>query len=216
MARRRYISKLRPTGTFRRHQGNKPPRAVTLIVCEGETELAYFKALRSHLHLTNAEVLLPPDTTGRAPLQLVDYAIKKCSDSAGYDCVFCVFDRDSHGSFAQARAEIGRLANRTRNRLPIREAVSIPCWEIWVLLHFEQTDAPFVDCADVMRRITARHLPHYAKADERVSQELIQRIDSGLVNAAWLEGRRERADGNPSTSVHHVVEHLCSVAARHS
>lgn len=77
--------------------------------------------------------------------------------------------------------------------------MSIPCWEIWVLLHFEQTDAPFVDCADVIRRITARHLPHYAKADERVSQELMLRI------------RHRPAIGHIVTlDVHHAWRHYAT------
>lgn len=48
MARRAPISQQRSSGSFRRKAGQKPPRAIILIVCEGETEQVYFEAARIH------------------------------------------------------------------------------------------------------------------------------------------------------------------------
>lgn len=211
MAPRR-ISTIRREGSFRRRSKGKPPRSVTLIVCEGETERVYFEVLRLHLKLTNAEVLIPADPTGTSPRQLVDFAAKRSKEGGTYDRIFCVFDRDDHGSFSEARARIRELATNTRTPVLIGEAVSVPCWEIWVLLHFQQTDAPFGDCAAVIRRIRERHLAHYAKADRRVTAELITNHARAVVHAEWLETRTGRVNDNPSTSVHHLVKHLLQVA----
>jgi hypothetical protein len=54
MVRRMPISKLRDSGSFRRTAGQKPPRSITLIVCEGETEQEYFEAARIKYGLTTA------------------------------------------------------------------------------------------------------------------------------------------------------------------
>lgn len=212
MARRK-ISPLRSDGSFRRRSKAKPPRSVTLIVCDGETERTYFEALRLKLGLSNAEVLLPPDLSGHSPRQLVDFAESRGGDGSAYDRIFCVFDRDDHRSFADARARIRELAGRARARLHVSGAVSVPCWEVWVLLHFVQTHAPFPNCGAVIQRIRTRHMHHYAKADSGVSRELVERFEDAIDNAKWLQARTDRADENPSTSVHHVAIYLRDVAA---
>ena len=51
MARRQPISTLRGRRSFSRRPGQKAPRSVTLIVCEGETEQEYFEAARIHYKL---------------------------------------------------------------------------------------------------------------------------------------------------------------------
>ncbi|MBI4493238.1 MAG: RloB domain-containing protein [Chloroflexi bacterium] len=101
MARRTPISKLRGSESFRRTPGRKRPRSITLIVCEGETEQAYFEAARIHYGLTTAEVILAENTKGPAPISVVKCAEEKCGERGGYDRVFCIFDRD--GSAARNR-----------------------------------------------------------------------------------------------------------------
>jgi hypothetical protein len=140
MARRMPISKLRDRGSFRRTAGQKPPRSITLIVCEGETEQEYFEAARLKYGLTTAEIVLAENTKGAAPISVVACAEEKCAERGGYDQIYCVFDRDGHESFDRARARIATLAGRKNKPLPVRDAISIPCFEFWVLLHHERTD----------------------------------------------------------------------------
>ena len=211
MARRIPIAKLRGDGSFNRSAGRKPPRSITLIVCEGETEMAYFKAARVHYELTTAEVVLADNTVGSAPISVVQCAEEKCGEPGGYDKVFCVFDRDGHESFDRARKRIQELARRKRAPLPIKEAISIPCFELWVLLHFEQSDRPFNRCAEVIRQIRERHLPDYEKADDVVARQLVASVAVAVGNADWMEGRAEANDYNPFTSVHHVLRHFDAV-----
>ena len=68
------ISKLRGSKTFRRRPGQKPPRSITLIVCEGETEQEYFEVARIHYGLTNAEVIVAENAVGSAPISVVECA----------------------------------------------------------------------------------------------------------------------------------------------
>jgi len=136
---RRPISQIRGRNKFRRRPGNREPRSITLIVCEGESEQAYFDAIRLQLKLLTTEVVIPRDQGGLAPISVVEYAEDRGKERGGYDHIFCVFDRDQHESFNRARAKIRSLATRSRNPLAIREVTSAPCFEIWVLLHFELT-----------------------------------------------------------------------------
>src|SRR5229473_3156494 len=126
------ISKLRASGSFRRRPGQKPPRSITLIVCEGETEQEYFGAARIRYGLTTAEIILAENTKGSAPISVVECAEEKSGEPGGYDMIYCVFDRDGHQSFDKAREKIRAMAGRKKKPLPIEEAISIPCFEVWV------------------------------------------------------------------------------------
>ena len=196
---------------FRRRPGEREPRSITLIVCEGETERRYFEAARIHYRLTTAEVVVADNTKGAAPISVVECAEERAAEQGGYDTIFCVFDRDGHESFDRARAKIRGLASRSRNRLNIQEAVSVPCFELWVLLHFERSDKPFQKCADVIAQIRREHLNGYAKADDDITKQLLSRVETALNNARWLKGRTGIEEENPSTSVNTVVQHLKDV-----
>jgi len=208
---RRHISKIRGKTQLRRRPGQREPRSITLIVCEGETEEMYFEAARVHFNLTTAEVVVADNTKGAAPISVVQCAEERAAEQGGYDTIYCVFDRDGHESFERARAKIKGLAGRSRHPLNIREAISVPCFELWVLLHFERTDRPFQNCAAVVARIRDEHLEDYRKADDHVAKQLLAHVETALTSARWLADRREIEDGNPSTSVHALVQHLKDV-----
>lgn len=207
------ISKLRSPGSFRRRAGKTLPRSITLIVCEGETEQEYLRAARIRYELTTAEIILAENTKGSAPISVVECAKEKSEEPGSYDKIYCVFDRNSHPSFDKARQTIRILANRKKKPLPIEEAISIPCFEVWVLLHFERTDAPFDCCANVIDRVR-NHLPGYEKADSAIARQLIAHVDTAVENAAWLEARAANNDDNPYTSVQQILRHFKTVAGQ--
>ncbi|MHB1527929.1 MAG: RloB domain-containing protein [Acidiferrobacteraceae bacterium] len=109
-------------------------------------------------------------------------------------------------------AQESALAGR-RKPLPIKEAISVPCFELWVLLHFEQTDAPFARCADVSNRVRS-HLPNYQKGDPEISRQLIENVHRAVGNAVWLEARAGNNAFNPYTSVHEILQHFATVSVR--
>jgi RloB-like protein len=207
------ISRVRGRDAFRRRPGQRQPRAITLVVCEGETEVSYFEAAREHYRLTSAEVVAC-NAAGSAPISVVEYAERRAAEQGSYDTIFCVFDRDQHESFARALDRIQSLARRSRNRLNIFAATSTPCFELWVLLHFERTDRPFAHCDEAVARIRGKHLPDYIKADLATSKRLLANVEVALANAAWLAGRRADTGGNPSTDVHLTIAHMKQVGLR--
>ena len=208
------LSPIRRDSRLRRRASSRPPRSITLIVCEGETELEYLAVLCNRLGLLPTDVILAENTGGSAPISVVACAERRAKERGGYDHIFCVFDRDSHESFERARSRIRQLASRRSAALPIREIVSVPCFEIWVLLHFEQSDAQFAECSEVLSRIRDRHMPDYVKVKVRVANALVDCLDAALASAAWLEVRAEGNNWNPYTQVHQLVAHLRAVAAQ--
>jgi hypothetical protein len=96
--------------------------------------------------------------------------------------------------------------------LPIDEAISVPCFELWVLLHFEQTDASFADCSAVSRRIRELHMEEYKKADAAVARDLMQKLNDARKHAEWLEKRAEDNEYNPYTSVYRALWYFEEIA----
>jgi len=194
--------------SLQRKPGRLAPREITLIVCEGESERVYFDALRNHLRLSNAEVSFPCPQ-GSAPINVVDCAVKKARERGGYESIWCVFDRDEHESFDRARARL----QKHKSRWHLHEAVSIPCFEYWLLLHFAFTNAPLPNCDAVIRRLV-QHLPGYTKNDSRHVPPMLERLEQAMQHAERLESQRATIGDNPSTSVHHLVRHLQGIAAK--
>jgi hypothetical protein len=186
-----------------------------LIVCEGETEKAYFDALREAYRLTRAEIVIPASATGNDPLALVDFAARQQRENGGYDYIYCVFDQDNRTSFEPARMEIRRLAAKRRSPLPIAEAVSIPCFEIWVLLHFQQSARPFRNADAVIAHLHAGPFPSYVKADFSVAKTLVALVGTAIANAKWLVTQNAgTGSDNPFTNLHELAARIMEMASR--
>jgi len=202
-------SAVRNTKSLRRKHAGRTPRSTTLIVCEGETEEIYFTIVHSHYKLST--VVIAPASTESAPIQVVQHAKEQNDKDGGYDKIFCVFDRDDHASFDQALEEIDNLSSRKTKPIPIVGIISVPCFEMWLLLHFKKTDAPFERCSDVINRLNT-HID-YEKACPRAFSKLMARLKEALNNAAWLEKNAALNGRNPFTLIHKVLHHLQSAAA---
>ena len=139
-------------------------------MCEGsKTEPNYLTEFIRHHQLSSANIQIIGDG-GSAPNSVVSYAIELFDKDSDYDVVFCVFDRDGHTTFEQAvqRIRNKQLVRRQDRRMAGRarfEAIhSIPCFEYWVLLHFEYTTTHMARFADVDPRLrTHAAMSNYAK-----------------------------------------------------
>ncbi|MCA1186917.1 MULTISPECIES: RloB family protein [unclassified Saccharopolyspora] len=93
---------------------------------------------------------------------------------------------------------------RRRPKAKIRLAVSNPCIEYWLLLHFEEYDGALLDYAAAARRLK-RHVCHYAKASIAFDD-----YREGLADArARAERRCEHEcehQRNPSSGVWRLVD----------
>lgn len=114
-----------------------------------------------------------PSGLGTAPIQVVQYAKKLFEDGDRYkniqrrafEKVYAVFDRDSHESYHEAltlAASLnGKLRNDAKRPVSFHATPSVPCFELWLLLHFEDIRTP-LHRDEVMRRLKL-HMPGYDK-----------------------------------------------------
>jgi len=197
--------------SLRRKPWRREPRRIILIVSEGkETEPNYFKGLRGAWKLTTAEVEVVGE--GATPRPVVERAIalrdernRKAKQGFGvrYDAVWAVFDRDKHTDFGAATA-IAKKAG-------IKTAHSVPCIELWYLLHFTYTTRAFANYDELKPELKKR-LPDYEKSKDYCA-ELLPKLDDAFRNAEQL--RRFGIDNgtkSPATDVDLLVRTLKAIA----
>jgi len=215
MARRKFQhqSALRTGGkSFLRSLGRRSGPKSVLIICEDQKNAPqYFRALCKHLEISSATVQMPPNA-GSAPISVVNFAEEKYRRDGGYDQVFCVFDKDQHESYKRAIRKVNDLASRSQDPMPILAVTAVPCFELWILLHFERTDRPMRTCAEVVQIIN-RHIPGYVKGESQITEKLIPLTPKALANARWLLRQQAAAStDNPSTRIHELVNYLTALA----
>jgi RloB-like protein len=190
----------------------REPYDVVLIVCEGaKTEPNYFRGLRNAYGLSNVNVrILMPD--GNDPLSIVTFAIAELEHDKEYDRAYCVFDRDGHATYDAALRRIRESELGKAGRLI--GITSIPCFEIWVLLHYQYSAASYVAagresaCGRLIRDVQ-RYYPAYAKGHETVFAELAPRMHHAIKHAVRLEKHNDDTCAlNPATQMHHMVNYL--------
>lgn len=185
---------------YARRKPRRDSQPRILIICEGITERNYFEELRHKLSLTNIEVARKPIS---APINNVDFAIKSLRRDSDYDRVYCVFDRDSHENFDRALV-------KARMPKKISTIVSYPCFEFWLLLHFEMKTKPFPLCDAVIQRLKLKkHFPHYKKSMPNLFEQFEDRLGDAIKNAK--ENRklmRQINVKNPSTEVDKLVVYI--------
>jgi hypothetical protein len=206
---------------LRRREAQRQPAESLLIVCEGaKTEPLYLGEIRQELRLPSANVQVQPAAYGTEPLRIVEYAeylftqghralgIRACS----FDLVVAVFDRDEHHTYHAALQRVaalnGRLKNDENVRVPFEAVVSVPCFELWLLLHFEDVFAPLHRDEAVAR--LRLHLADYAKGQGSHWTATRARLETATQRAAGLVGAgHTAADGmQPYTKMHELVNRL--------
>ena len=121
---------------LRRRVAGRSERRTFVILCEGkETEPQYLRALKQ---LPEVREVVSVDIQGPVgrPLQLVEAAIEVQSDNDEIVEVWCVFDVEA----PQEHPNLNEALALARDN-GIKTAVSNPCFEVWLVLHFDQCSA---------------------------------------------------------------------------
>jgi hypothetical protein len=204
--------KFRNASAYRRKGPTKEPYDVVLIVCEGsKTEPNYFKGLRAAYKLSSTNVDIVPPEYGNDPVSIVRFAESQLSNDT-YDRAYCVFDRDGHVNYTDALRFVSESAFGRANRLVA--IPSVPCFEVWLLLHYRFSDAPFVGagglspCDQVIRALK-EHLRDYAKGRKDTFRQLQPLLEIALQNADLLSRNNINSGSeNPATKIHDLVQYL--------
>jgi RloB-like protein len=197
---------MRRPESYRRRGPQKEPYDSVLIVCEGDkTEPQYLDGLKQAFKLSNANIRVT-SADGTDPVSIVRFAQRLVDREGEYDRVYCVFDRNGHANFAEAIGLIRPLGYQ-----PI---VSWPCFEIWVLLHFVYSTAPYnsIGCqsaCDLVVREVRKYFAGYAKGHRGIYGHLESKIDAAITHAKRLRQHNTSSNSyNPSTAVDELVDYL--------
>ena len=194
---------------LRRRGAVRDPLPLVLVVCEGAvTEPQYIEGFRVAEGANTVRVHIK--APGGDPKAAVELAIKLAEEAAErarrerddnlrYDEVWCVFDVDEHKRLDEAR--------RTAETNGVRLAVSNPCFELWLLLHFfDQTAALSRKRASELLK---KHLPVYAKHVR--FPEVSAGYHDAVIRAEALDLRHAQTGaqgGNPSSGVYCLTERI--------
>jgi len=136
------------------------------IFCEGEkTEPNYLNGYIQR-RFPGTTLIKVEKTKKNTPVELVEEALK-CKAAASTpegDIFWVVYDREGTTKYSDAlHAEARQKAGSQ-----IRIALSNVCFEVWLLLHFRNTLAPY-SCYDELRKRSQlkKYIPDYDKADKR-------------------------------------------------
>jgi hypothetical protein len=144
MVRRRGIPKGLSKKDLKRKQQNNSEKDRILIVCEGEkTEPGYLYKLVAEYRVPSAKVRVHGEG-GAAPISVVEYAEDLLERDADFEHIFLVFDRDAHSTYEDAINKTNGFKKRRKLQSRNIEAItSIPCFEIWLLLHVSTSSKPY-------------------------------------------------------------------------
>ena len=194
-----------------RRPATRPSLPRILILCEGaKTEPSYFLALVRDLDLPSVSVRSPKrGQWGTAGITTtVQQERERDSD---LDKIWCVLDHDERAAEIQGfRDWLEQNSHGKKGTAMIRAAISTPCFEYWLLLHFRYTNRPFHGtlggpsaCEQVIRELET-HLEGYRKADARTYDRCRERTSTAIRNAK----RAQRSVGTSSSNVWKLVERL--------
>jgi hypothetical protein len=202
---------------LRRHRALLTPHPRILVVCEGaKAETGYLNDLKSSEQVRTLRVKVVGGAG--APEAVVQRAISLRDDAATearrrgdrnlrYDEAWCVLDVDVHPRLDEAL----RLADQET----ISVALSNPCFELWLLLHFQDQRA-HLDAREA-KRLCRTHLPQYER--RLTFRELASGYGDALRRAEELAEWQQangRPGANPCTTFHTLTKRLKALAGRTS
>lgn len=185
-----------------------PRRRQLLVFTEGLTEVDY---LTAYWRASGKTVTVTFDPFHGVPKALVDRAAKrkradaKAARRGGgrpFDEVWCVFDCDEHPLLAEA------LQQAADNGIGV--AYSVPCIELWFVLHFEDQQA-HADRGPVQSR-SKLLLGHGKRLDRGDVERLADRYQQAKARAQALDVKHE-GDGspvhtNPSSTMWRLIDRI--------
>lgn len=193
---------------MRRGQATRDERQRVLIVTEGaKTEIVYLDGIRRHYRRPKALWRIEPG--GGHPQAIVDrtgelvHVAGRSGDE--FDQVWWVFDVESPTPHPGIDGIVAKA-----DGLGYRCAISHPCFELWLLLHFRSQTAALT--SEDAERLAKTCGCGYADKDFDFAQ-VWPRHQQAIDNAAALHRRQIDAhprlgNRNPWTSVHELVAGL--------
>jgi hypothetical protein len=215
--------KVRQKNQLARKLAKRPSYDRILIISEGsKTEPNYFREIRAAYKLHTASVEVRRCEIGTAPIQVAQYAqdlfmhgdSHKHIPKRAFERVYAVFDRDNHQSFQEAlnlAASLHKkLINDSKQPVVFQAAPSVPCFELWLLLHFEDIQSP-LGRNEAFHRLR-QHISNFDKSASNIFAITKAHLDIAIERAERLAaGDSAPPDVQPFTEVGALVKLLTSL-----
>ncbi|HED6851738.1 TPA: RloB domain-containing protein [Campylobacter coli] len=183
---------------LRDRKARRKENEVILIVCEGKkTEVDYLRQLKDYLKLNNVRIDIF-SSKNPSPLKVVKFAKEK-SEEYFYNKIYCVFDKDTHLDFNEAKQKC--------EQCNFEAIISNPCFEFWILLHFEYTTKPFgtnSPCKELIDNDLKKYIKDYTK-NYNFANIIKQNLDIAIANAQKVN---KEAENNNCTSSYTFMDKL--------
>lgn len=213
--------KKRLAASLQRKQSLRAPYDRVLIVCEGaKTEPNYLKEIQDAYRLSTANIDICGEECGSDPLSVINYAIKKFRADPDYDKVYCVIDRDKHATYDAALDKLRQT--KLGKNVTFAAIVSVPCFELWLLLHFIYTTKQFCapstasNCELVITELNKRgRIPGYRKGAKNIFELTKAFLPNAIKHAKRLQIHNHKTvSSHPATNMHELIEYLTSLNTR--
>ena len=156
------------------------------IFGEGPTELLYFENMKDFLGGNLFFDVEPLGCNKCTAYELVSYAKGKMEndDLRDGDEYWVVFDKNGYTKHPEA-FELAQSGDHIVNI-----AFSSIAFEMWVLLHFEQSVVPYEKSEEIIKYLNRNHFA-YSKTDADLYKHLKSKIADALDNTAWLRYKQK-------------------------
>lgn len=182
---------------------------VVVVVCDdSRTAPAYFGQLQREVKQKIKLKISRAGCQGGSPTTVVERAIaehEKLSDDEGdRDAVWALIDMERE-PMCRTRA---MDAKRQGEQHGIKVALSDPCYEVWTLLHLEDTGQLYNDCGQVLDRVKQLWQQQFGQQFDQKAQADYSKIIL-LRHEAAARAKRHHEAGDPShTEIYKLIEHI--------
>lgn len=185
------------------HKKPKIKRKTAVILCEGKkSEPEYLKAF-ARLH--GITTLTIPENHKTDAKKLVLDAMKRLKKRDAPDFVIVVVDHD--GKDAIFNDAFNEAKNNKHYGKKLFFTPSYPCFETWLLFHYEYTTGP-LNNKEALKKVK-KHNPNYDKTSALIMDDIVELYEEAIKNSKKVSEHLEGLQTlNPSTEMHELVELL--------
>lgn len=200
-----------------RRSATRPPLPVIVVVCDdARTAVAYFDIVKREVKekLTLHVVKKPCDRT--TPSDVIGFAIERYEglrqtdshdDQGDQEAVWALIDVEQ----APERRRQAQEAKSAGEKAGVCVALSNPCYEVWTLLHLEDSGAYFSDCDAVLKRLEREWLDNFGQPLGKKAQADYTKIMPNRGIAVARAKQHHKAGDQSWTEVYQVIERINQV-----
>ncbi len=181
-----------------RRKNKVESRLAVAVLGEGITEREYFKSLKKHKKLS---FKFKPEIPKHSDINNI---VNKAKDlSLAYDIVFCIIDLDRILANKKEKNLYYRLKAQNKQ---IKFIEHNPCFEIWLLLHFEYSSREYLSCNQLINHLK-KYISDYQKSENYLEKKDLYFYLQDKLTIAYTHALRLRKESYQSKcDMHKLIE----------